>query len=199
MAVFVIRGMVGSSAKDGLKYVLSGVAKFLEILKTTGETTHNTKIPGKIEFIITRQSGAEMRELSDFVTEELFKELLNARKFVIRFDLKSGFKGWGTIWYEEKLNRKTSVNYEFAFEHPESLSGKLLGFLGVINIPKYTSLRSIIEAKARRVADLFEEVLSKFCGPTLYKSRQEFTFSKYEVDSIFLNIFGKLIKIREPD
>lgn len=199
MGTLVRRCVYGAAVKDSKQQLIAAISKFNEILRSSAEISVNMKAEGNLRVTIISSSGTAMRKEIEFIDDNLFKDLMDASSFEIEMDMQRAGPTKPSIlfWYDKKIHMSNSVNIEFIGDFVEGLTFKFMGFLGMLNVPKAAAIRPVSESTVARMQSLWEDVLRMYVGGAMTKSEKRFNLRKYEIDSIFLNVFGNIIKLRE--
>jgi hypothetical protein len=200
VGVILKRCTYGAAVKDAKEQIIASIGRFNEIMRENGaKKSTNMAAKGKLRILIISEGGTSRREEKSAVDDRLFKELKASRSFEVelRFERKGPANPRAMFWYDEDHHGRNSCGVEFIAEFPESLTFKFLGFLGTLNLVKASAIRSISDSVLNRMQSLWEDVFRIYVGGAMTKSEQKFNLRKYEADSIVLNVFGNLIKLRE--
>lgn len=199
MGVLVRRCTYGAAVQDAKQQLIATISRYNQVLRGGAKISTNVEAKGKLKIKLISQSGTGRRVESPEVDEGLFKDLMKSKSFEIEMAIsrKGPTKPRIVFWYDQDTHRGNSLNVEFIGEFPESLTFKLLAFLGKLNVTKANAIRPQTESVLSRIQLLWEDVLRMYVGGAMTKSEQKFNLREYEVDSLFLNIFGNIIKVRE--
>ena len=199
MGTLVRRCVYGAAVKEAKQQLIASVTKYNEILRGSAEISVNLKAEGKLRIIIISSSGTTLHKESEFIDDTLFKELMDSNSFEIEMDIRRAgpTKPRVMFWFDKKTHMGNSMGVEFIGDFAEGLTFKFMGFLGLLNIPKSAAIRPVSESTVARMQSLWEDILRMYVGGAMTKSEKRFNLRKYEIDSIFLNVFGNIIKVRE--
>ncbi len=207
MAYSVFRTVYGSAVRNSKQSLIAAMVRYIEILKSSAKTSMGLMFEGPIDVTILRPSGINVTSKENAITEAVFKELVGAKDFKVEFRVKgksrilAGVTKGGckvTFWYDEEKNQGDSINLEFATEFTnKNLSMKSFGLMATPHIIKRTFFRKTAESVNARMMELWENVLANYAGNTMSKSIEKHVLDKYELDSLIINIFGKIIKVRK--
>ncbi|MBR9689637.1 MAG: hypothetical protein GOV01_01930 [Candidatus Altiarchaeota archaeon] len=199
MGVIIKRCLYGAAVKDAKQQIIASIVRFNEILRTGAKTSINIEVKGKTKIVLIAASGASRRKEVIKMDETVFKELMEAKSFEIEINL--GRKGPTVprimIWYDEEIHRGNSLGIEFIINFSESVSFTFMSLIGRVNEVRGAVFRSISDSVANRVQGLWEDVFRMYVGGSMTKSEEVLNLRKYEVDSVILNVFGNILKIRE--
>ncbi len=200
MGVLLKRCTYGAAVKDAKQQIITSVARFNEILRKSAKHSVNLNAKGNMRILIITQSGSSRDKETEFLTDSLFNELMKAKSFEIEIDVKSkvGIGKFKVIfWYDEKVHLGNSLGIDFVANFMEGLNFLFLSFVAVLNSIKAAAFRSQIESVVTRMQSLWEDVFKMYVGTTMTKTEQLFNLRKYEMDSIMINVFGNIIKLRK--
>ncbi|MBR9680889.1 MAG: hypothetical protein GOU98_03640 [Candidatus Altiarchaeota archaeon] len=201
MGVLVKRCTYGAAVKDAKQQIVATISRYNEILRTSAKVSINVKPRGKTKFTIISKTGSTRHIESEKLNDSTFKELLEATSFEIELELERKGPTVPKIlfWYNEENHLGNSFGVEFIVEFAESLSFKFMSLLGQVNVIKAAAFRGITDSVANRLQSLFEDVMRMYVGGAMTKTEQVLNMRKYEVDSLMINIFGNIIKVREKN
>lgn len=201
MGVLIKRCTYGAAIKDAKQQIIATIARYNHILRTTAKTSINVTPNGKAKFVIISKNGASRKSDSDELDDNIFKDLMNSKSFEVEIPLKR--KGPNVpkimMWYDEETHLGNSFGVEFIVEFAESLSFKFMSLIGRLNEIKAAAFRSMADSVADRLQSLFEDVFRMYVGGAMTKNVQLLNLREYELDSLMINIFGKIIKLREKN
>ncbi len=200
MGVIVRRCTYGISTKDAKQQLIASIARFNHVLRGSSEISLNLGTKKPLKILIITSGGASRHKESDTIDDALFKQLVDAKSFEIEIKLFTAWRGSKSrimIWYDEKHHMRNSIGIEFIGDYLEGVSFMLLGLIGILNSAKAAALQRPTVSVLNRLQNLWEDVFKSYSGNAMTKSEQEFNLRKYEMDSIVINIFGNLIKLRK--
>jgi len=207
VAYSVCRCVYGSAVRNSKQALVAAIARYLEILKTSAKVSLNIEYQGPVELTIVQPSGISVTSKEENITEAVYKELASAQQFRLEFKvagraknakklLREGSKVF--FWYDEDKHQGNSMNVEFVTQYSDRvLNERMLVLFMPLNLIKAANFRKLAENMNSRLRDLWENVLVNYTGASMTKSEETYTLQKYEPDSIVMNIFGKLIKVRK--
>lgn len=199
MGVILYRCTYGAAVKDAKEQIVAAIARYNEILRGSAKKSINMAAKGPASLLIVGGGGTSWRRSVENIDDELFKELVAAKSFEIEIKMERAgpTKPKAIFWYDEGTHHRNSVAVEFVGEFPESVTFSFLGFIGRLNEIKAAVIKSITDSHLSRMKFLWEDVFRMFVGAAMTKSEQKLNLRKYEVDSLMVNVFGNLVKIRE--
>jgi len=185
--------------KDAKEQLVAAVARYNEILRSGAKSSIKMEVKGKTKVLIVSEGGASHRKSIEKIDDAVFSELVGAESFEVEINMKRAgpMTPKIVIWYDDKIHRKNSLGVEFIGEFVESVTFSFLGFMGRLNEIKASAVRSITDSYVSRMQFLWEDVFHMYVGGAMTKSEQKFNLRKYEIDSLMINVFGNLVKIRE--
>lgn len=201
MGVLIKRCTYGAAVKDAKQQIVATIARYNHILRTTAETSINVMPKGKAKFVIISKNGASRRSEREELDDNIFKDLLDSKSFEVEIPLDRKGPNVPKImfWYDEETHLRNSFGVEFIVEFAESLSFSFMSMIGRLNEIKAAAFRSMADSVADRLQSLFEDVFRMYVGGAMTKNVQVLNLREYELDSIMVNVFGKIIKLREKN
>ena len=200
MGVLLKRCTYGAAVKDTKQQLLASVVRFNEILRKSAKHSVNLEAKGNLKILIITKGGASRKKEVEFFNDILFNELLSAKSFEIRIDIKSRI-GVGKfkiiLWYDDEVHLGNSLGIDFVAEFLEGLNFLFMSFIAVLNPVKATAFRGQVESVITRMQSLWEDVLKMYVGSAMTKTEQLFNLRKYEMDSLMINVFGNMMKLRK--
>lgn len=199
MGVILKRCTYGAAIKDAKEQIVSAIARYNDILRGGAKSSIKMGVKGRTKILIIGGGGTSRRKEVENVDDALFSDLVEAESFEIEINMARSGPTVSKIimWYDDETHKRNSLGIEFVGEFPESVTFSFLGFMGRLNEIKASVIRSVTDSYVSRLQFLWEDVLRMFIGGAMTKSEQRFNLRKYEVDSLMINVFGNLVKIRE--
>ena len=207
MAYSVYRMVYGSAVRNSKQSLVAAIARYIEIIKTSAETSLGVKFEGPVDITVVRPSGISVTSKEKMISEVIFKELAEAKDFKVEFLVRGKSRKLAGVthggckiifWYDEEKNRGNTINLEFATEYlDKQLNFRFFGLLGTPHTIKKTNFRRAAESLNSRMQELWENVLRNYAGNSTTKSMEKHDLARYELDSLIVNIFGNLIKVRK--
>lgn len=199
VGVLLKRCTYGAAVGEAKEQILASIARFNEILRGGAKKSVNLEAEGKMKVVIVSEGGGTRKVQAEHIDDELFRELTLAQSFELEIYLERNgpVKPRTMFWYDEDTHLKNSCGIEFIGEFGESITFSFLGLLGRLNEVKSAAIRSMTDSVVNRMQSLWEDVFRMYVGESMTKSVQKFNLRKYEMDSLMLNIFGNIIKVRE--
>jgi hypothetical protein len=198
VGVLLKRCTYGANLKDAKQQIVAAIARYNEIMRKGAKHSINMSAVGNARILIVTREGASRRKEKEFIDEAVFRELVEAKSFEIEIDATPPDKSEVRIlfWYNQENHMGNSVGVEFISEFFEGLNFAVMGLLASLNVIKASAIRMKTETLLNRMQSLWEDVFRSYVGDAMNKTERIVNLRKYELDSILVNVFGNMIKLR---